>query len=331
MVRLLSLKGFVTAVAITAAAAAGVYAWWWVHRERALEAHLRDGHARRPRLLQVIADLPGELAETSGLAVSRTNPGVVWSHNDSGNDPVLYALDLTGRLIGNVRVRNAANQDWEDMSAGPCPGPAGEAARQNAGTASCLYIGDIGDNLWRRQELTVYIVEEPVLADGGQPPDAVRSRAFRFRYSRRPDDSEALAVDEQGDVVIVTKGLAGVPGFFRISADHVAQALQSGETLTAVHEMNFPVRTDHDVARLVTGAAFSPDGRTLAVRTYHEVMFFRRSTSATVRQWEAVGAPCFLGDAEPQGEAIDYLSENTLLLTSERARGRAAHMHRLQC
>jgi hypothetical protein len=279
----------------------------------------------------VIADLPGELAETSGLAVSRTNPGVVWSHNDSGNDPVLYALDLTGRLIGSVRVRNAANQDWEDMSAGSCPRAAGEAARQSVETVSCLYIGDIGDNLWWRRELTVYVVEEPLLGGAGELPDALRSRSFRFRYSRRPDDSEALAVDEQGDVVIVTKGLAGVPGFFRISADQVAQALQSGETLTAVHEMNVPVRTDHDVARLVTGAAFSPDGRTLAVRTYHEVLFFRRSASATVRHWEPAGAPCFLGDAEPQGEAIDYLSADTLLLTSERARGRAAHMHRLQC
>lgn len=331
MVRLLGLEGFVTAVAISAAAAAGMYAWWWVHRERALEAHLRDGHARIPRLLQVVADLPAELHETSGLAVSRTNPGVVWSHNDSGNDPVLYALDLSGRVIGAVRVRNAANQDWEDMSSGPCPRTVGDAARQSAEAASCLYIGDIGDNLWRRRELTVYIVEEPMLGDAGELPDTVRSRSFKFRYSRRADDSEALAVDEQGDVLIVTKGLAGVPGFFRISADQVAQALESGDTLVAEHEMNFPVRTEHDVARLVTGAAFAPDGRTLAVRTYHEVLFFRRSASATGGDWEPAGAPCFLGDAEPQGEAIDYLSEDTLLLTSERARGRAAHMHRLQC
>jgi hypothetical protein len=329
--RVASVRGFVAAVALSGAAAAGMYAWWWVHQERALEAHLQEGHARVPRLLEVMANLPGELAETSGLAVSRTNPGVVWSHNDSGNEPLLYALDLSGRLLGTTRVRNAANLDWEDMSAGPCPRAVAETARQGDRAGSCLYIGDIGDNRWRRPELTVYVVEEPLLGAEAELPDAVRSRSFRFRYSSRHDDSEALAVDADGDVVIVTKGRSGIPGFFRIPADRVAHGLQSGETLVAVHEMNLPVRMDHEVARLVTGAAFSPDGRTLAVRTYHEVFFFRPSARGAAPGWELSAPPCFLGNAEPQGEAIDYLSDDTLLLTSERSRGRAAQMHRLQC
>ncbi|MEK9751464.1 MAG: hypothetical protein VW236_07935 [Flavobacteriaceae bacterium] len=33
------------------------------------------------------------LKEISGLVVSRKNPGVFWVHNDSGDAPVLYALD----------------------------------------------------------------------------------------------------------------------------------------------------------------------------------------------------------------------------------------------
>ena len=51
----------------------------------------------------------------------------------------------------------------------------------------------------------------------------------------------------------------------------------------------------------------------------------------TDTQWEDIGESCALGDAEPQGEGIDYLDSKTLLLTSERARGRPGSIHRLQC
>ena len=37
---------------------------------------------------------PTRMEELSGLAVSRTYPGIVWGHGDSGQPPVLWALDL---------------------------------------------------------------------------------------------------------------------------------------------------------------------------------------------------------------------------------------------
>ena len=75
----------------------------------------------------------------------------------------------------------------------------------------------------------------------------------------------------------------------------------------------------------------SPDGKTLAVRTYYEVYFFELVSSGGEIHWRELRRPCSLGDAEPQGEAIDYLDANTLLLTSERSRGRPGTIHRLQC
>src|SRR6266568_6264490 len=36
------------------------------------------------------------LVESSGVAVSRAYPGVLWTHNDSGDGPYLYATDLRG-------------------------------------------------------------------------------------------------------------------------------------------------------------------------------------------------------------------------------------------
>ena len=47
--------------------------------------------------------------------------------------------------------------------------------------------------------------------------------------------------------------------------------------------------------------------------------------------WSRSGPPCFLGEAESQGEAIAYLDRDTWLLTSERGRGGAGLIHRLRC
>src|SRR5687767_1112606 len=65
----------------------------------------------------VVADGPKplpNLPEASGAALSRRTPGLLWSHNDSG-EPLLFAFDTSGALRGRVHVPNAAVEDWEDV------------------------------------------------------------------------------------------------------------------------------------------------------------------------------------------------------------------------
>src|SRR5689334_12926657 len=64
----------------------------------------------------MLADVP----EASGLTISRRHDGLLWTHNDSGNEPVLFAIDTSGRARGRVRV-SARLRDWEDISAAPAP------------------------------------------------------------------------------------------------------------------------------------------------------------------------------------------------------------------
>ena len=40
------------------------------------------------------------VGESSGLAASRRNPGLLWTHNDSDDEPYLYCLDLQGASCG---------------------------------------------------------------------------------------------------------------------------------------------------------------------------------------------------------------------------------------
>jgi hypothetical protein len=82
------------------------------------------------------------------------------------------------------------------------------------------------------------------------------------------------------------------------------------------------------VGRLVTGSAISADGSTLAVRTYTELYFFRLTDGP--ERIELIGS-CWLGLKEPQGEAVDFLDDSTLVFTSEAARGRRGGISRVRC
>jgi hypothetical protein len=293
--------------------------------------HLQTEKVHAARVLEVLGTLPDELRESSGLAVSRTQPGVLWSHNDSGDGPNLYAIDLSGRLLAIVPVAQASARDWEDIASGPCPPTLASTIppAQGAPSPACLYVADIGNNDRKRKDVTVYVLVEPVISRTGSMHPMATAQSFRYRYPGKPEDSEAIAVRPTGDVTIVSKGRTGSIDFFAIAAAQVARGLASGEVLTALRTGSTDIQPDARSGRLVTGAAVSPDGTTLAVRTYTEVFFFGEVENG--RRWQNLRRPCFLGDAEPQGEAIDYLDGESLLLTSERARGRPGTIHRLRC
>jgi hypothetical protein len=309
----------------------GLAAWLGVDRwltQWALAAHLENGKEFAARVLEEVGSVPEELRESSGVVVSRTQPGVLWSHNDSGDGPNLYAIDISGKLLAQFRVANAMARDWEDISSGPCP--AGGETKEPPQPSACLYVADIGDNNQVRREVTIYIVAEPkVPGSDASPP--VTARSFNFRYAEGPTDAEAIAVRPNGEITIVSKGRNGKIDFFIISADTVRRVLASGETITARYNGNTGILPDDRTGRLATAAAASPDGMTLAVRTYYDVYFFGLVNERRENRWRNLNRPCSLGDAEPQGEAIDYLDADTLLLTSERARGRPGGIHRVQC
>jgi hypothetical protein len=326
-----AVKAPVIVACVVLAGGAGFVSWQWVDQwlsQRALAAHLESGRDHAARVLEEVAVLPDELRESSGLAISRTQPGVLWSHNDAGDGPNLYAIDISGRLLAKFRVEGADARDWEDISSGPCP--AGMAP-EKPGPVECLYMADTGDNNQVRPDVALYIVTEPLVDASGATSSPVIARPLRYRYPGTPNDAEALAVLPNGDLTIVSKGRTGTIDFFAIPADTVVGALASGEIVTARYVGNTGIRPEPRTGQLVTSAALSPDGTTLAVRTYYEVFFYALVREGGTIHWRDLGRPCALGDAEPQGEGIDYLDANTLLLTSERSRGRPGTIHRLQC
>jgi len=263
--------------------------------------------------------VPSGITESSGVAVSRRHAGVLWTHNDSGDGPFIYAVDSTGARLATFRVTGARAIDWEDIAFGPCPG---------IWAGSCLYVGDIGDNAERRGSVALYVFPEPDPAPGRVPSDSAQATApalaLRVKYLDGAHDAEALLVTPDTTAWIITKGRSGPILRYRLQraqllADSIATV--PFDTLSAIVPMRM-------LGRWVTGAAISPDATRIAVRTYTEVYFFRRGVSGS---WSADGPPCWLGPREAQGEGIDFLDDSTEVLTSESGGGGDGSISMLRC
>ena len=229
----------------------------------------------------------GDIPESSGLAVSRTTPGFLWSHNDSGNAAVLFAVDPAGAVRGHVRLP-VSLRDWEDVSAGRC------------GPHDCLYIADIGDNRARRRQVRIYRVPEPALSD----TETAAPEEFNVAYADGPHNAEAMFVVD-AELFIVTRD--------RVSGLYRSTLPASGGDLVFRRVGQLGVE-------VVTDAETSTDGKSVVVRTSHEALLYR--TDDLVRGTSLV--PYFRipidGLRESQGEGV-ALDGNMLYLSSEGRRG----------
>jgi hypothetical protein len=231
-----------------------------------------------------------DLPEASGLTLSRRTPGVLWSHNDSGQ-PVLFAFDTSGRPRGRVRLPNAAVEDWEDVTAAPCP------------AGNCLYVADIGDNNLERRRMTVYRIPEPQAEDG----ESANVETFTAVYPDGPHDAEALFVATE-DMYIITKDASAA--LYRFP-----KPLRAGTDMTLERVAELPLRR-------VTDAEVSADGAWVAVRTTDEVAFYRGADIVRGGSPSAIVSLRPLN--EPQGEGVALDANGMLYLTSEAGGGRRA-------
>ena len=235
------------------------------------------------------------LAESSGVAASRRQPGVLWTLNDSGNEPSIFATDTLGRDLGTLRVTGADNYDWEAIALGPC------------GRRECLYIADTGDNLESRGEVRIYRVPEPALPAGS--PATSAAEALEVRYPDGPRDVEAAFVGADGTVFLISKGRDGTVRAYRVPAD----AWVERDPVVAEALGGLPIETG-SLGNLVTDAALSPAGDRVAIRTYVAVFLFTLTRRNTLLP---LGVACDAAGLQVQGEGISWLDHRRMVLTSE--------------
>lgn len=185
--------------------------------------------------------LPDVLKEVSGMV--RMPSGDLWLLNDSKNPPELFRFDPVTEKLLETRRLPVANRDWEDL------------ASDDKGN---LYIGDIGNNRNARRDLRIYRYN----------PTSQQLDSILYRYP----DQKAFAPSDERDWNFNCEAMV----FFRDSLHLFSKNVFKGNFVTKHYVL--PAKPGDYVAelrdsiclknRVITGAALSRDGNTLALTGY---------------------------------------------------------------
>ena len=148
--------------------------------------------------------ISSQLSEISGI--ENLSNDTFLAINDSGDEPIIYAMNSDGIIYHKMFITGAKNIDWEDLSSDD----------------DFIYIGDIGNNRNQRKDLVVYRIPLTNLMgyqniDGKghhNLPDTLKAEPYPLNYpdqisfppkeSRMNFDSEAIA-EAEGKLLILSK------------------------------------------------------------------------------------------------------------------------------
>lgn len=230
-----------------------------------------------------------DIDEASGLVSSRSNINYLWTHNDSGGEPIVYLMSKTGTEASQARLEGSQNTDWEDIAMGPGPDDA----------IQYLYVGDIGDNRATRNNLTIYRVAEPDLNVPNIPSSQTLSNveAINYVYSNGARDAESLMVDPlTKDIYIVSKRESQV-GLYVLPFPQSVVEMDTAEFIMSMPYTGF------------VGGDISFDGTEVLIKTYFEVYHWARPNGVTIKDALSEKPSRLMYTAEPQGEAICFSTD----------------------
>jgi hypothetical protein len=217
-----------------------------------------------------------DIVEASGLARSQRDPEILWTLNDGGSKPRLYAIDQTGVHRGRIKLEEARNRDWEDI------------ASFTLDDEPYLLVADIGDNDNRRKKVSFYVVPEPDL-HADKKVRLEPSWRVDYRYPDGPRDAEALAVDIANQRIVVLSKRDLPPVLYEVPLRPDGDETVTATRLGTIESLPHPRRQDIDQAPFTkdwhwqpTGMDLSPDGSLAVILTYRAVYVFRLDPGASL-------------------------------------------------
>lgn len=268
-------------------------------------------HAAEPQRLSFGKVEYRELDETSGLAVSRQNSGVLWMHND-GASPRVYAVSKAGKALAAFDL-GVVVTDIEDIAIGPGPTEGRDY----------VYLGDIGDNDDRRRSIRICRFEEPSLDQKERTYARISDvEQFQLTFPDGPHDAECLMVDPvSGDIYVVSKEKKR-GRVYRIAGDK----LVAGETSELQLVLNLKVKK-------VSGGDISPDGSSIILRNESDGWLWRRPEGESIVNTMATTSPVELQvrarDQDRNGESVGFDPEGKGYFTISEGKHQEIYWFRL--
>lgn len=207
-----------------------------------------------------------DLAETSGLAASSTEPNLLFAVNDSGNPPGIYALTHNGKEAGHWPIDYPYTHDFEDLAAFTLDGK------------PYLLVADTGDNFHWRSRLNILVFDAPdAKTEGGALKLAWE---FSFNYPEGYRDVEAVAVDVGSNSIFLVSKRYVPPELFRLPL-RPDDDLVTAKPVAVLDGIPGPTERDlqedpSDGAYSSMPTAFDINGRDAVVVTYKEAYLYKR-------------------------------------------------------
>ncbi|MEL6918658.1 MAG: hypothetical protein AAFO99_13110 [Bacteroidota bacterium] len=247
--------------------------------------------------LTYVTKLPKKLKENSGMVVVRESK--VWFIADNGNPDKIYEVNLDGQLLKELKVTNAKNGDWEDLS------------KDDKGN---IYIADFGNNANKRKDLVIYKLPNPDIEKGGK----INAEKIKFTYPEQknfPPDKHRLLFDAEAlfysndYLYIITKNrtrpFTGEALIYKVPSSKGSYKAQYVNTFTPCKEKG---------TCQVTAADISPDGKKIAVLGYGKLWVFTDFVGEDFTKGKMTTIDL---QANTQLESICFTDNETLLLSDE--------------
>ena len=258
--------------------------------------------------LDFLAKLPTNLSEVSGIVSYDQNS--IWAIEDNGNKDVIYKVSLDGRLIRKLKVKNAKNHDWEDLT------------KDKAGN---MYIGDFGNNDNDRKNLVIYKLPNPELEKGKE----IKAQKIQFNYPEQekfPPKKKALFYDAEGffhwgnSLYVFTKDRSQ-PYKSKTLVYQIPD--KAGEyKATLIGTLNLCEDRDHCS---VTAATISEDGKTIVLLGYGYLYTLK---DFDFKDLSKIDITTTYLKHETQIESVCFLNQNTVLIADEQSMTKGRNLYR---
>lgn len=248
--------------------------------------------------LTYITKLPKKLDENSGIV--SLEPEKIWVIEDNGNEDKIYEVSFEGKILRSLKVKNAKNKDWEDLT------------KDDKGN---LYIGDFGNNNNDRTDLVIYKIPNPLTMKG----DSIVAEKIKFNYpqqkafppiaAKRQFDAEALFYYDKA-LYIITKDRSDP--FLGKALVYMVPAIKG--TFEAQLIGTFNTCVDNPIKCEVTAAAISPDGKKIVLLGYGVLWVI---TDFSIDKF-ASGTQKYIDlGITTQLESVCFIDNKTILLSDE--------------
>ena len=207
-------------------------------------------------VLKEVGPLPKVLKEASGLTITGQH---LWTHNDDGI-PALYCLDSVGNLLRAVQL-NVQNRGWEDLA---------QDIRGN------VYIGGFGNNKNDKKELRIYKIPPPEKITAILTQPDIISYSYEDQLSFPPSngarnfDVDAFFAYEESLVLFTKNRTVPFTGYSKIYKLSQTPGAQKAEVIDSIYVGKGPM-----INFWITGAAISPDQKTIALLFHDHVWLIR--------------------------------------------------------